>query len=212
MLDAVTGGRDTVGLRVPAHPLTQELLAALRARRRRAVGQPLRPGQPDDGRATSSTTSGRSSTRPRRRARRRAVPDRRREHDRRLHRPTRRSCCAPAGSPTEDVERLLDPALAPTHRAVPGRRDAGLALRAAAAVVARPRPSQAGEQRPQSSSATGGRSSVSTTATTSSRYARELYAELRAADAAGADRIVAVLPPPRGLGHAIRDRLTKAAA
>ena len=41
-------------------------------------------------------------------------------------------------------------------------------------------------------------------------YARQLYADLRAADAAGADRIVAVLPPPQGLGHAIRDRLTKA--
>ena len=35
---------------------------------------------------------------------------------------------------------------------------------------------------------------------------------LRAADAGGADRIVAVMPPPHGLGHAVRDRLTKAAA
>ena len=43
-------------------------------------------------------------------------------------------------------------------------------------------------------------------------YAREVYAELRAADASGADRIVAVLPPPHGLGHAVRDRLQKAAA
>ncbi len=43
-------------------------------------------------------------------------------------------------------------------------------------------------------------------------YARQLYGELRAADAGGAERIVAVLPPPIGLGHAIRDRLTKAAA
>ena len=42
-------------------------------------------------------------------------------------------------------------------------------------------------------------------------YARQLYADLRAADAAGADRIVAVLPAARGLGHAIRDRLTRAA-
>ena len=43
-------------------------------------------------------------------------------------------------------------------------------------------------------------------------YARELYARLRAADEDGATRIVAVLPPARGLGHAVRDRLTKAAA
>ena len=41
-------------------------------------------------------------------------------------------------------------------------------------------------------------------------YARDLYAELRAADDAGIERIVAVLPPPHGLGHAIRDRLLKA--
>jgi L-threonylcarbamoyladenylate synthase len=41
-------------------------------------------------------------------------------------------------------------------------------------------------------------------------YARELYGELRSADDAGADRLVAVLPPPIGLGHAVRDRLIKA--
>jgi L-threonylcarbamoyladenylate synthase len=43
-------------------------------------------------------------------------------------------------------------------------------------------------------------------------YARGLYAWLRAADDDGVDTVVAVLPPPVGLGHAIRDRLTKAAA
>ena len=41
-------------------------------------------------------------------------------------------------------------------------------------------------------------------------YARDLYAELRRADADGVRVLVAVLPPPVGLGHAIRDRLTKA--
>ena len=43
-------------------------------------------------------------------------------------------------------------------------------------------------------------------------YARTLYAELRDADADGCTDIIAVLPPPIGLGHAIRDRLQKAAA
>ncbi|MEQ1700813.1 MAG: Sua5 family C-terminal domain-containing protein, partial [Ilumatobacteraceae bacterium] len=43
-------------------------------------------------------------------------------------------------------------------------------------------------------------------------YARHLYDDLRAADLRGVGTVVAVLPPPRGLGHAIRDRLTKAAA
>jgi L-threonylcarbamoyladenylate synthase len=43
-------------------------------------------------------------------------------------------------------------------------------------------------------------------------YAHDLYARLRDADARGVGTIIAVLPPPEGLGHAIRDRLTKAAA
>lgn len=41
--------------------------------------------------------------------------------------------------------------------------------------------------------------------------ARSLYAILRKIDAEGFDVIVAVLPPPQGLGLAIRDRLTRAA-
>jgi L-threonylcarbamoyladenylate synthase len=43
-------------------------------------------------------------------------------------------------------------------------------------------------------------------------YARELYARLRDADDRGVATMIAVLPPAEGLGHAIRDRLTKAAA
>jgi L-threonylcarbamoyladenylate synthase len=42
-------------------------------------------------------------------------------------------------------------------------------------------------------------------------FARTLYADLRRADDAGATDVVAVRPPAVGLGHAIRDRLTKAA-
>jgi L-threonylcarbamoyladenylate synthase len=41
--------------------------------------------------------------------------------------------------------------------------------------------------------------------------AQHLYADLRAADRQGLDALVVVLPPPSGLGLAIRDRLTKAA-
>lgn len=43
-------------------------------------------------------------------------------------------------------------------------------------------------------------------------YARRLYSELRSADSDGISTLVAVLPPPDGLGLAIRDRLAKAAA
>lgn len=44
------------------------------------------------------------------------------------------------------------------------------------------------------------------------RYARDLYAELRRADRDGVGTLIAVLPEPVGLGHAVIDRLTKAAA
>jgi L-threonylcarbamoyladenylate synthase len=43
-------------------------------------------------------------------------------------------------------------------------------------------------------------------------YARELYQRLRDADDRGVTTLIAVLPPAEGLGHALRDRLTKAAA
>lgn len=50
------------------------------------------------------------------------------------------------------------------------------------------------------------------TSTSSALYAERLYALLREADDSGADRIVAVLPPAGGVGDAVRDRLTRAAA
>jgi L-threonylcarbamoyladenylate synthase len=42
--------------------------------------------------------------------------------------------------------------------------------------------------------------------------ARELYSDLRQADRDQLDALVVVVPPPAGLGHALRDRLFKAAA
>ncbi len=44
------------------------------------------------------------------------------------------------------------------------------------------------------------------------QYARMLYRHLREADRADAEHIVALLPEPDGLGRAVRDRLRKAAA
>jgi L-threonylcarbamoyladenylate synthase len=43
------------------------------------------------------------------------------------------------------------------------------------------------------------------------RFAQTLFARLRDADDRGVETVIAVMPPPVGLGHAIRDRLTKAA-
>ena len=45
----------------------------------------------------------------------------------------------------------------------------------------------------------------------SAEYARVLYAALRQADALGLDRVLAVLPSPDGVGAAIADRLARAA-
>lgn len=42
--------------------------------------------------------------------------------------------------------------------------------------------------------------------------AQLLYSDLRAADQAGLDTLVVVLPPAHGIGHALRDRLFKASA
>jgi L-threonylcarbamoyladenylate synthase len=42
--------------------------------------------------------------------------------------------------------------------------------------------------------------------------AQLLYSDLRAADEGHLDALVVVMPPPRGIGHAVRDRLTKAAS
>ena len=44
------------------------------------------------------------------------------------------------------------------------------------------------------------------------KAAHDLYSELRAADAAEVSLIIALMPPKEGLGTALRDRLTKAAA
>lgn len=43
-------------------------------------------------------------------------------------------------------------------------------------------------------------------------YAQHLYQWLRDADGRGVEVLIAILPPPEGLGEAVRDRLTKAAA
>jgi L-threonylcarbamoyladenylate synthase len=43
-------------------------------------------------------------------------------------------------------------------------------------------------------------------------FARVLYARLRDADALHLDVLLVVLPPPGGLGDAVRDRIRRAAA
>lgn len=209
VIDVVTGGRDTVGLRVPAHPLTLELL------RRSGLGIAA-PSANRFGR-TSPTTAAH------------VVADLAAHLD-----PARDVVLDGGPSPIgvestivdcsvdppqllrpgaiagEDVERLLDGAVAaargPSRAA--GMLASHYAPRAGVVLVA---DSRAAETTAATLARDGHRVVVVDHGDDLVGYARDLYGSLRAADTAGVDRIVAVLPPPRGLGHAIRDRLTKAA-
>ena len=208
--DAVTGGRDTVGLRAPAHPLTQELLD--RAGRGIAAPSANRFGR------VSPTTAGHvladlgafldpatdvildggpapigvEST----------IVDCTTEPPQLLR---------PGGIPTEDIERLLDLGLAPASG---GARAPGMLTThyspAATVVLAADR--RAAGELATGLEGDGHKVAVLDFDDDLVAYARQLYQSLRDADAAGADHIVAVLPPAQGLGHAIRDRLEKAAA
>lgn len=210
VLDAVTGGRDTVGLRVPAHPVTQRLLAltgaglaAPSANRYGNVspttvqhvlddlGDVLDPERDvilDGGSSpvgVESTIVDCTTTPP--------------------------QILRPGGISAEDVAALIESPLAPmsgpsraagmvvSHYAP--RATVHLANRRADAVAAAHRLRSAGR-------------SVAVIDGTGDLvgYARDLYAELRSADDDGRTDVVAVMPPASGLGHAIRDRLQKAAA
>jgi L-threonylcarbamoyladenylate synthase len=68
------------------------------------------------------------------------------------------------------------------------------------------------EARARALRAAGRRVAVLSLGSGDEEAARVLYAEMRRADAEGADAIVVSLPPESGLGLAIADRLRKAAA
>ncbi len=206
VLDAVTGGRDTVGLRVPAHPLALELLA-------RFGGGLAAPSANRFGRVSPTTA----------------------EHVRHdlgdlVDVVLDGGACAigvestivdctvdppqvlrSGGIPDEQIAALLDngvggasgrsraPGMLESHYA-PACRVEVAATRAEADGLAVAR------------SAAGLHVDVIDGTADLAAYAHSLYGWLRDADERMLDVVVAVLPPPRGLGHAIRDRLLKAAA
>ena len=207
--DAVTGGRDTVGLRAPAHALTQRLLAvtgrgiaAPSANRFGKVSpttaqhvvddlgaylDPARDVVLDGGPSPIGVES--------------TIVDCTTDPPQLLR---------PGGIPAEDIERLLDLALG---AATGPSRAAGMLAGhyvPRAQVVLVPDRSSA-DARAAAFERDGRRVAVIDHGGDLVGYARDLYAELREADDAGADHVVAVLPSPYGLGHAIRDRLLKAA-
>ena len=176
-----------VGVRVPAHPMTLELLAAVRRRARRTVGQPLRPGQPDH--------CGPRARRPRRRrrlrARRRPVPGWRRVDDRRLHRGS--TAGAPPGRHLGRGDRVAAEHVAGRgSRAEPGAGDAGSRTMPRDAGCCWPDPSAEARRWPPPCPGAEILDDADLV-----RYATSLYSRLRDADDRGVDTVIAVLPPAR---------------
>jgi L-threonylcarbamoyladenylate synthase len=207
--DAVTGGQDTVGVRVPAHPVAHALLAGL--------GAPLAAPSANRFGAVSPTTAahvradlgddvdqvldggpaqvGLEST----------IVDLTREPP---------AILREGGVPREELAALL--ALAPRD-AVKGAVRAPGTLAAHYAPQARVILIEADALDAERTRLTslGARVAVIAApcdAAETAALARDLYARLRAADDAAMDVVLAVLPAPVGLGAAIADRLRRAAA
>jgi L-threonylcarbamoyladenylate synthase len=206
VLDQVTGGLDTVGLRVPAHPMALAVLeragvalAAPSANRFGAVspttaghvlrdlGDRLDPARDvilDGGPCpigVESTIVDCASSPP--------------------------QILRAGGVPVEDVRRLLDGAVA----------DASGSSRASGMLVSHYAPRceirlvDSADDALALRAGTVGAEVLDLTDDLVG-YARDLYSRLRDADDRGVATLIAVLPPTDGLGHAIRDRLTKASA
>ncbi len=219
--DAVTGGQDTVAVRVPDHPLTLEVLSAfgggvaapsanrfgrvspttaehVRAELGRDVDVVLDGGPCAVG--VESTIVDLTSAQPR--------------------------ILRPGGVPREDLRRVLgrpvllgaegDDVRAPGMLASHYAPRAGLLVVDAKTLYAEAERRQAEGQKV---AALAPRSIAVPAAVHRAEmpedaegFARELYGALRQLDAEGFDLVVAALPDEQGLGLAVKDRLLKAAA
>jgi L-threonylcarbamoyladenylate synthase len=210
VLDIVTGGRPHVGIRVPSHPMTLDLLerfgggiAAPSANRFGRISpttaahvvddvgsllDPVRDAILDGGASPVGVES--------------TIVDCTVDPPQILR---------PGGIPTEVVVRLLDGGVVAASG--PARASGMLSAHYAPRCAVRLAESRAhAEQITEALRLEGLDADVLDTGHDLVDTARNLYRDLRRADERGLDVLVAVLPPARGLGHAIRDRLTKAAA
>ncbi len=208
--DVVCGGRPTVGVRVPAHPMTLQVLEQLGdgvaapsanlfgrvspttvAHVLHDLGEvldPERDGILDGG----PSPVGVEST----------------IIDCTVH-PVQ--VLRPGGIPIEDIETLLSSAVAPAS-GLPRASGMLASHYAPTASVHLVESRVLADDLCDELRAAGHTVGLLDLADDPARYAAELYERLRAADRAGLDDLVAVLPAPRGLGHAVRDRLSRAAA
>ena len=206
VIDAVTGGRDTVGVRVPAHPLTGELL-------RRFGGGLAAPSANRFGHVSPTTAH-------------HVLDDLGIAVDYVLDggpcevgvESTIVDCTVSplqvlrhGGLPLEDLERIVGGALA--EAAGPSRAPGMLLSHYAPACRVEVVPgADAAAARRADLIEDGQRVEVVGLTDDLVEYARHLYTTFRDAEARGTDVILAVEPPAQGLGHAIRDRLRKASA
>jgi len=201
VLDLVTGGRTSVGVRVPAHPLTLELLA-------RFGGGLAAPSANRFGRVSPTTADhvradlgddvdfvldggpcpvGVEST----------IVDCTVDPPQVLR---------PGGISSEEIESLLEMTLgAPDGPSrAPGMLESHYAPRCRVVLAdSRSEAMALADELPDAEILDDD---------DLAHYAHTLFARLRDADDRGVDTVIAVLPPARGLGHAIRDRLIKASA
>lgn len=205
VLDVVTGGRDTVGLRVPAHPMALELL-------RRFGGGLAAPSANRFGQVSPTTAA-------------HVHADLGTDVDLVLDggpcpigvESTIVDCTVspaqilrPGGIADEEISRLLNTDLG----AVGGQRRASGMLASHYAPNARVEivaTRAIADARAAAVAADGLSVDVLDPTADLVAAAQQLYVWLREADLRGVQVLIAVLPPPMGLGHAIRDRLMKAA-
>lgn len=209
VLDVVTGGRPTVGIRVPAHPMASAVLEAL-------GGGVAAPSANRYGRVSPTTAQ-------------HVAADLTGFLDPATDAILDGGAC-PVGvestiidlsvSPPQvlragaidatDIARILDAPVAPA--AGPSRASGMLAAHYAPdCEVVLVDDARAAAAEAAGRTAAGQRVWVLDRTGDLVVAARELYADLRRADADGLDALVVVLPPAQGLGHALRDRLVKAA-
>ncbi len=201
----VTGGRDTVGLRVPAHPLAHRLL--------RRCGTALAAPSANRFGAVSPTSAGH-------------VLDDLGDLLDPVHDAILDGGPSPVGVESTIVDCTVDPPQILRAGGVPSEDIAELlgvvapasgSARASGMLASHYAPSAAVRLVDSADDAialkagTPGAEILDRTDDLPG-YARDLYAALRDADRRGVRVLIAVLPPAAGLGHAIRDRLTKAAA
>ncbi len=207
VLDVVTGGRDTVGLRVPAHPLTAELLArfgggiaAPSANRFGRISPTNAAHVADDlGAAVDYILDGGQA----------AIGVESTIVDCTGDVP---QILRHGGVTDDELATMLD---GPLERSPSGPSRAPGMLASHYAPRAPVELYESGDEafwRAKELQDVGIGVAVIDYGSNLGAYARQLYSDLRAADGSGAGTIIAVLPPAAGLGHAIRDRLTKAAA